>query len=87
MVQDYRTPGERARGGRRNGGGKQGGQRAEQAAPRSPQEIQQRIAAKAYERYETRSSSHGRDLEDWLEAERLVLSEIKSAGLLRVKTV
>jgi hypothetical protein len=28
------------------------------------------IAAAAYERYLSRGGSHGRDLEDWLEAER-----------------
>ena len=36
----------------------------------------QRIAEKAYELYECRGCCHGRDLEDWLEAERLVLAEI-----------
>jgi len=38
----------------------------------------QRIAEQAYELYEKRGQSHGRDLDDWLEAERLVLDEIKS---------
>lgn len=36
----------------------------------------QRIAEKAHELYECRGCCHGRDLEDWLEAERLVLSEM-----------
>ena len=40
--------------------------------------LQEQIAAKAYELYEKRSRSHGRDFEDWLEAERLVLAELKS---------
>ena len=75
VVQEYGTQGEQGRrGGKQRGGGHTG------EAPRSPQEIQQRIAAKAYELYETRGSSVGRDLEDWLEAERLVLIELKSAG-------
>ena len=40
--------------------------------------LRQRIAEKAYELYEKRGQSHGQDLDDWLEAERLVLSEIGS---------
>ena len=40
--------------------------------------LRQRIAEKAYELYEKRGPSHGHDLDDWLAAERLVLSEIKS---------
>ena len=38
----------------------------------------QRIAEKAHELYRCRGCCHGRDLDDWLEAERLVLSEIES---------
>ena len=38
--------------------------------------LRQRIAEKAYGLYECGGCCHGRDLEDWLEAERLVLSEI-----------
>lgn len=40
--------------------------------------LRQRIAEKAYELYQKRDQSHGRDLDDWLEAEQLVLGEIKS---------
>jgi len=40
--------------------------------------LQQRIAEKAYELYECRGCCHGRDLDDWLEAEQLVLAEIAS---------
>ncbi len=40
--------------------------------------LRQRIAEKAYELYEKRGQSHGHDLDDWLEAEQLVLDEIKS---------
>ena len=43
----------------------------------SDDKLQQRIAEKAYELYECRGCCHGRDLEDWLEAERLVLAEIE----------
>ena len=38
----------------------------------------QRIAEKTHEFYQCRSCCHGRDLDDWLEAERLVLSEMAS---------
>jgi hypothetical protein len=37
----------------------------------------QRIAEKAYELYQCRGCCHGQDLDDWLEAERLVLAEIE----------
>ncbi|HEU4343855.1 MAG TPA: DUF2934 domain-containing protein [Candidatus Binatia bacterium] len=37
----------------------------------------QRIAEKAYALYQCRGCCHGRDLDDWLEAERLVLAEIE----------
>jgi hypothetical protein len=33
----------------------------------------ERIARRAYERFEERGREHGRDLEDWLEAERELL--------------
>ena len=39
--------------------------------------VQQRIAEKAYELYERRGCCDGRDVEDWLEAERLVLADIE----------
>ena len=42
----------------------------------SDDQLHQRIAEKAYELYECGGCCHGRDVEDWLEAERLVLTEI-----------
>ena len=39
-------------------------------------EARRRIAEKAYELYERRGFCHGCDLDDWLEAERLVLAEM-----------
>lgn len=36
----------------------------------------QRIAKKAYELYQCRGCCHGHDLDDWLEAERLILSDV-----------
>jgi len=47
--------------------------------------LRQRIAEKAYELYEKRGQSHGQDLDDWLEAERLVLSEIGSEAHSRAQ--
>jgi DUF2934 family protein len=40
------------------------------------EQVLRRIAEKAYELYECRGCCHGRDLDDWLEAEQLVLAEI-----------
>ncbi len=40
--------------------------------------LRQRIDEKAHELYECRGCCHGRGMDDWLEAERLVLSEIAS---------
>ena len=42
-------------------------------------EIHQQVAVRAYELFEKRGCSHGRDLDDWLEAEKVVLSELESA--------
>jgi hypothetical protein len=42
-------------------------------------ETRRQIAVKAYELFEKRGCSHGRDFDDWLDAEKLVLSELKSA--------
>jgi hypothetical protein len=44
------------------------------------QSLQQKIAACAYELFLKRGQAHGHDLEDWLEAEREVLAEVRSAG-------
>ncbi len=44
-----------------------------------------RIAEKAYGLYEKRGCCHGYDMDDWLEAERLVLSEIKSQAQSKTK--
>ena len=43
------------------------------------EEIQQKIEKKAYELFEQRGASHGSDLEDWLEAERIILAEISQS--------
>ena len=41
---------------------------------RSSEELREKIQQKAYELFEQRGCEHGHDLEDWLEAERLVRS-------------
>lgn len=40
--------------------------------------LREQIERKAYELYEKRGWGHGLDTEDWIEAERLVLAEIKT---------
>ena len=48
------------------------------SSPSEDEPLYQRIAEKAHELYQCRGCCHGRDLDDWLEAERLVISEIAS---------
>ena len=38
-----------------------------------------RIAEKAFELFECRGCCHGRDLDDWLEAEQIVLSQLAAS--------
>ena len=38
--------------------------------------IRERVSSRAYELYERRGADHGRDLEDWVEAEKEVLSPL-----------
>jgi DUF2934 family protein len=63
--------------------------RSEPSVPASPQppdgdhrlqtaELNARIAAKAYELFAQRGGECGGDIEDWLEAERLVKAEMRS---------
>ncbi len=44
-----------------------------------PEGMWERIAKKAYELYEQRGRQGGRALEDWLEAEAIVMDEIHEA--------
>lgn len=46
----------------------------------------ERIARKAYELYEKRGWVHGLDVQDWFEAERLVLAETQTETKARTKT-
>jgi hypothetical protein len=49
---------------------------SQSAADPSPNEAQRdRIAARAYELYQARGGSHGQDFDDWLSAEREVMSD------------
>lgn len=43
-------------------------------------DIRGRIALKAYELYERRGGEGGREMEDWLEAETIVMAEIRRSG-------
>jgi hypothetical protein len=42
-----------------------------------PEDFYSMVEKKAYELYEKRGHSHGKDIADWLEAERLVKSSVK----------
>ena len=45
-----------------------------------PQGLRERISEAAYDLFLKRGATHGNDLGDWLEAERMVLAEPKSEG-------
>jgi hypothetical protein len=40
-------------------------------------EVREKVALRAYEIYEDRGGQHGRDIDDWLQAEAEVLSEVR----------
>lgn len=46
----------------------------------SEEELQARIASRAYSLYERRGGHHGQDLDDWLQAERQVRDEYESCS-------
>jgi len=48
--------------------------------------LRQRILEKAYDLFVERGRVHGRDLEDWLEAERLILRAPRSRSAERPTT-
>ena len=48
------------------------------SSPIEDKPLYQRIAEKAHELYQCRGCCHGRDVDDWLEAEQLVLREVGS---------
>ena len=48
---------------------------------RQPEEFRMnRIAARAHEIYQARGGEHGRDMDDWLQAEREIDAEIAASG-------
>ncbi len=49
--------------------------RAKKVSRLSPEELFARTQAKAYELFEQRGCVNGRDFDDWLEAEKIVLAE------------
>ena len=51
----------------------------------SEQELRERIAQRAYDFYQNRGETHGRDVEDWLEAERLVLAQFEEDRRSKIK--
>jgi hypothetical protein len=67
---------------------KSGAAPAKNAAERniSEQQLRERVAQKAYELYQKCGQVQGRDLEDWLEAEKLVLAELKDERDSKIKT-
>ena len=42
----------------------------------SPENMDERIRTRAYERYLSRGCVHGADIEDWLQAEREVINSV-----------
>jgi hypothetical protein len=58
-------------------------QGAQAEAPPSHPDLRLRISERAYELFLKRGGSHGRDREDWLEAERLVRTEVRVRGTSR----
>jgi len=61
---------------KRKGGSRRGNDAVESAT--GEQVIRELVARKAYELYEKRGCSDGCDVEDWLEAERLILDQPKN---------
>lgn len=51
----------------------------------SEQELRELIAQKAYELYQKRGQDRGSDVEDWLEAEKLVLAQLEYEGHSTIK--
>ena len=47
--------------------------------------LRRRIEGRAYELYEKRGRNHGNDLNDWLMAERLVLTELSFQADIETK--
>jgi len=53
------------------------GQTRSDGQQRLGEEFYFQVARKAYELFERRGGEHGHDVDDWLEAERLVVEELR----------
>jgi len=53
--------------------------RARNKIPMNEETLNEMIRKKAYELHEQRGGEHGRDFEDWLEAERIVKAEMRKS--------
>ncbi len=53
--------------------------------PQTEEAIQLEILLKAYELFESRGGSHGNHVEDWLEAEREVLTRLNAGSDTKVR--
>jgi hypothetical protein len=54
------------------------GVESEKTSARMGPEFYDRVSQKAFELYEHRGGENGRDIEDWLEAERLIRQEMQN---------
>jgi hypothetical protein len=45
----------------------------------SDDEVREKVAIRAYEIYEDRGGQHGRDIDDWLQAESEILSVLQES--------
>ena len=51
-----------------------------QAATSSPQVSREHVAKRAYEKWLKRGCTHGNDMQDWIEAEKEVMAEMRGSG-------
>lgn len=49
------------------------------------QELREGIAQRAFDLYQNRGETHGRDFDDWLEAERGVLAQLEDKPHSKIK--
>jgi hypothetical protein len=54
--------------------------RASQTPPRQPDALQNRIETKAYELWDARGRRAGSALQDWLDAEQMVMDEARESS-------
>jgi hypothetical protein len=54
-----------------------------QAATSSTQVSREHVAKRAYEKWLKRGCTHGNDMQDWIEAEKEVIAEMRAAATRR----